>query len=108
MKIILDVCFPQDVLLQGELMDEMFAARLLDVIELNAAPVYVALKRLFGNTHPTKGLKCLLREVFSRLSEKMPSTALLSSRNRLLAITMPEQEGQVEQLTHKEVVAWTT
>lgn len=75
MKSIFETCVPRDEVLQGELKDEMFAARLRDVIEQTADPVYGDPKRFFENTYPTEGLKTLIHEVIGRLSGKAPASS---------------------------------
>lgn len=75
MKPIFDTCTPRAEVLSGDLKDEMFAARLRDVMEGNADPVYRDAKAFFENTYPTEGLKTLVREVLGRLSGKAPSSS---------------------------------
>ncbi|CAN5241144.1 DUF499 domain-containing protein [soil metagenome] len=70
MKTIFDTCTPRPDVLRGELTEDMFAARLRDVIEGNAEPVYQDPSRFFENTYPTEGLRTLVREVLGRLSQK--------------------------------------
>jgi|BarGraNGADG00212_2_1021979.scaffolds.fasta_scaffold03640_6 hypothetical protein len=45
----------------------MFAARLRDVIENRADPVYQDPTRFFENTYPTQGLRTLATEALGRL-----------------------------------------
>ena len=52
----------------------MFAARLKDVMDGKADPVYQDANVFFNNTYPTAGLKTLLREVLGRLTGQMPSS----------------------------------
>ena len=73
MRPIFETCTPRPEVLTGDLRDEMFAARLKDVIEGMADPVYQDPTRFFENTFPTDGLKTLLREVAGRLSGEAPS-----------------------------------
>ncbi|MGI6458648.1 MAG: ATP-binding protein [Candidatus Hydrogenedentales bacterium] len=75
MKTIFETCVPREEVLEGELKDEMFAARLRDVIEQTADPVYGDPQRFFENTYPTEGLKTLIHEVFGRLSGKAPASS---------------------------------
>ncbi|MCK6447147.1 MAG: ATP-binding protein [Planctomycetes bacterium] len=75
MKTIFDTCQPRDEVLTGELRDQMFAARLRDVVEGSADPIYGDAKRFFAGTYPTDGLKTLLREVVGRLSGKEPGNS---------------------------------
>ena len=50
MRTIFETCRPREEVLKGELTDEMFAARLKDVVEGTADPVYGAAARFFDNT----------------------------------------------------------
>lgn len=75
MKAIFDTCVPRDEVLQGELKDDMFAARLRDVIDCTADPVYGDPNRFFENTYPTEGLRSLIRETLGRLSGGAPSSS---------------------------------
>lgn len=70
MKTVFDTCVPRSEVLKGELRDEMFAARLKDVIEGTADDIYGKPRRFFENTYPTAGLKTLVHEVCGRLSGK--------------------------------------
>jgi hypothetical protein len=62
MKTIFDSCEPRTEVLKGELREEIFAARLKDVIEGKADPVYQE------PATSTEGLKLLLDEVLGRLT----------------------------------------
>lgn len=73
MKTIFELTQPRDEVLQGELSEEMFAARLKDVMDGAADPVYQDANLFFSNTYPTAGLKTLLREVLGRLTGRMPA-----------------------------------
>lgn len=73
MRSIFETCTPRPEVLTGDLRDEMFAAKLKDVLEGTADPVYQDPARFFENTFPTDGLKTLLREVAGRLSGESPS-----------------------------------
>jgi hypothetical protein len=75
MKTVLETCKPRTEVLSGDLRDEMFAARLRDVMEGTADPIYRDAKVFFANTYPTEGLKTLVREVLGRLSGKAPSSS---------------------------------
>jgi hypothetical protein len=74
-KNIFETCLPREEVLKGELTDEMFAARLRDVVEGTADPVYGAADRFFDNTFFTGGLTTLLREVAGRLSGAAPTNS---------------------------------
>ena len=73
MKTIFETCTPRNEVLEAELRDEMFAARLRDVMEGNADLIYREAERFFDNTYPTEGLKTLLREALGRLSGEEPT-----------------------------------
>jgi predicted AAA+ superfamily ATPase len=65
---IFQTCLPRPEIEQGELSVELFAAKLRSVVESKAPQVYQDADLFFANTFPTDGIKTLLREVFSRLS----------------------------------------
>ncbi|MGH2538587.1 MAG: ATP-binding protein [Candidatus Promineifilaceae bacterium] len=73
MNTIFELTQPRDEVLQGELNEEMFAARLKDVMDGTAEPVYRDPNPFFSNTYPTAGLRTLLREVLGRLTGQAPS-----------------------------------
>lgn len=75
MRTIFESCVPRDEVLTGELRDEMFAARLRDVIEGTADPIYQDPQVFFDNTFVTEGLRTLSREVVGRLSGKNPGAS---------------------------------
>lgn len=68
METIFSSCMPRREVLQGELREEIFAARLKDVIDGTAEPVYQNPQTFFENTYPTAGLKTLLEEALGRLT----------------------------------------
>jgi predicted AAA+ superfamily ATPase len=70
MKTIFDACEPRPEVLEGELRDDIFAARLRDVIEGRAEDVYGDPAVFFENTYPTQGLRALLTEALGRLTGK--------------------------------------
>jgi hypothetical protein len=72
MQSIFEVCEPRPEVLSGELREEIFAARLRDVLESRADPVYQDAELFFDNTYPTEGLRVVLREVMGRLSGQNP------------------------------------
>ncbi len=88
-KTVFDACVPREEVLQGELKDEMFAARLRDVIEGTANLACSESKRFFENTYPTEGLKTRLREVLDRLSGKAPANSPFIRWKRLSAAARP-------------------
>ena len=73
MKTIFDLATPRDQVLSGELREDMFAARLKDVMDDRADPIYQDPDLFFENTYPTAGLKTLLREVLGRLTGQVPT-----------------------------------
>jgi len=74
MKTIFDSCEPRPQVLKGELREEIFAARLKDVIKSQADPVYQDPVTFFDNTYPTEGLKVLLDEALGRLTGVKPAS----------------------------------
>ena len=68
MHTIFQTCAPRAEVLRGELRDDIFAARLKDVIVGKADAVYQEPSIFFDNTYPTAGLKLLLAEALGRLS----------------------------------------
>ncbi|MBM4398042.1 MAG: ATP-binding protein, partial [Deltaproteobacteria bacterium] len=75
MKTIFETCVPRDEVLQDDLRNEMFAARLKDVVEGSADPLYSSARVFFENTYPTEGLKTLVREVLGRLTGRNPTAS---------------------------------
>jgi hypothetical protein len=73
MNSIFDLTQPRPEVLRGELSEEMFAARLKDVMDGTADPVYGDAADFFSNTYPTDGLRTLLREVLGRLTGETPT-----------------------------------
>lgn len=67
MQTIFDLCTPRNEVLQGELSEDTFAARLKDVMDGSADPVYGDPQTFFDNTYPTAGLKTLLNDSLGRL-----------------------------------------
>ncbi len=67
MKPVYETCVPRDEVLEGRLQEDIFAAKLGDVIRGEAPEVYSDPALFFQNTYPTGGLKTFLREVFGRL-----------------------------------------
>lgn len=68
MRSIFETCTPRDDVLSGELRDDMFAARLGDVIGGHADPIYQDPVRFFLNTYPTDGFRTLLKATLARLA----------------------------------------
>ncbi len=75
MQTIFDGCEPRDEVLRGELKDEIFAARLADVVSGVAEDVYGNPTQYFENTYPTSGLKELLHQAMGRLSGTFPNAS---------------------------------
>ncbi|MCD6328571.1 ATP-binding protein [bacterium] len=75
MHTVFDCCEPRDEVLRGELKDEIFAARLADVVSGKAEDVYGDATQYFENTYPTSGLKELLQEAIGRLSGARPNAS---------------------------------
>ena len=73
MKTIFDLCQPREDVLKGELKEEIFAARLRDVIEGKAVDIYQDPGKFFDNTYPTQGMKILLSTALGRLTGKSPT-----------------------------------
>jgi len=67
MHSIFELCTPRAEVLSGELREDIFAARLKDVMDGTADPVYGDARTFFENTYPTAGLKSLLNGVLGRL-----------------------------------------
>jgi len=73
MRTVFDACEPRPEVLKGELREDIFAARLSDVIRNKADPVYQDPATFFDNTYPTQGLKNLLGEALGRLTGVRPA-----------------------------------
>jgi hypothetical protein len=65
---IFKTCIPRDEVLGGNLSEDVFAAKLKQVVDGNAPLVYQDPNTFFANTFPTNGLKTLISEVFGRLT----------------------------------------
>lgn len=63
-----DICTPRPDVLQGTVTESSFAADLAEVLRNEGPLEYRDAKIFFANTHPTHGLKNLLRHVCARLS----------------------------------------
>jgi hypothetical protein len=68
MKTVYDLCIPRKEVLEGELREDIFAARLKDVMDGKAEYVYGDPDVFFDNTYPTAGLKTLLSDAMGRLT----------------------------------------
>jgi len=65
---IFDLCEPRQDVLMGTISESDFAADLAQVLRGDAPKEYLDPVRFFANTHPTRGLKDLLRNVCLRLT----------------------------------------
>ena len=63
-----DLCVPREDVQRGAIAESDFAADLAQVLRGEAPPDYRDPARFFANTHPTHGLKTLLRAVCERLT----------------------------------------
>jgi len=70
LKTIFDLCTPRTDVLSGYLTEAEFAADLAQVIDGQAPPEYQKSDIFFANTHPTHGLKDLLKNVALRLAHQ--------------------------------------
>ena len=75
MRLVFDACVPRPEVLQGKLTEDIFAARLKDVLDGVAAPVYQNPETFFANTYPTAGLRLLLSEALGRLTGVHPTNS---------------------------------
>ena len=73
LKTVFQTCEPRPEVLTGELREEIFAARLRDVMDGKADPVYQDPPTFFDNTYPTEGLRLLLDEALGRLTGAKPA-----------------------------------
>lgn len=67
MKSLFEICKPRTDIKQGQIKELDFAADLAQVVRGEARPEYQKADLFFANTHPTKGLKDLLKVVCQRL-----------------------------------------
>ncbi len=65
---VFETCIPRDEVLAGKLTDDMFAAKLDKVVDGEAADVYQDPNIFLARTYPTAGLKALLAQVMSRVT----------------------------------------
>ena len=70
MQSIYELCTPRDEVLKGELSEDIFAARLKDVLDGRAELVYGDPETFFDNTYPTSGLKTVISDALGRLTGK--------------------------------------
>lgn len=67
MKTLFEICSPHPDILKGDIREADFAADLAQVINGTAPSEYASPNKFFANTHPTQGLKALLKTVCQRL-----------------------------------------
>ncbi len=67
MKTLFEICSPRPDILKGDIRESDFAADLAQVINGTAPLEYALPDKFFANTHPTQGLKALLKTVCQRL-----------------------------------------
>jgi hypothetical protein len=70
MRSLFEICIPRPDILAGNIKEADFAADLARVINGNAPADYQDPRRFFEHTHPTDGLKNLLKTVCQRLSDR--------------------------------------
>ncbi len=75
MKTLFDICKPRNDILKGSIRESDFAADLAQVIKGEAPDEYKRADLFFANTHPTEGLKQLLKNVCQRLSGQWSAAA---------------------------------
>lgn len=92
MRTIFEACEPRPEVLADELREEIFAARLRDVVEGRADPVYQDPRIFFDNTYPTAGIKLLLEEALGRL------TATRSANNAIIRLETAFGGGKTHNL----------
>lgn len=73
MKTVFDLAVPRSDVLHGELSEDLFAARLHDVMVGQGEAVYRDPDQFFENTYSTEGLKTLMQEVLGRLTGQAPA-----------------------------------
>ena len=67
MKTIFELCTPRKEVTDGNLSQDIFAARLKDVMDGVGEDVYKDARAFFENTFPTSGLKILLTDALGRM-----------------------------------------
>ncbi len=71
-----DICTPREDVRKGRVSEAEFAADLAQVVRGDAPPDYAEPERFLANTHPTRGLRNLLRAVLGRLSGRADHGAI--------------------------------
>ena len=77
MRTVRETCVPRPEVIEGELDDAIFAARLRDVVDGRAPDVYGDARTFFQNTHPAQRLKGLASTVFGRLNDPKEAGSVL-------------------------------
>ncbi len=75
MQRVFETCVPREEVLSGKLTDDMFAAKLEKVIDGQAPPIYQDPNVFLNRTFPTEGLKTLISQVMSRVTDSESSAA---------------------------------
>lgn len=75
MQRVYETCVPRQEVLSGELTDDMFAAKLERVIDGEAPDVYQDPNVFLTRTFPTEGLRTLISQVMSRVTDTASSDA---------------------------------
>ena len=88
---IFDICTPRRGVLKGAISESDFAADLAQVLRGDAPEEYLDPVKFFANTHPTRGLKDLLRNVCLRLA---------GSPDQVAAIFRLDTNTAAERRTH--------
>ncbi len=92
MRALYETCEPRAEVLHGELREELFAARLKDVLDGTADPVYQDPTIFFDNTYLTEGLRTVLREALGRLTGHDPTA------NAVIRLETPFGGGKTHNL----------
>jgi hypothetical protein len=80
MQRVFETCRPRDEVLTGELREEIFAARLKDVMDGKADPVYGGTSVFFPCTYPKSGLKHVLDTALGSLLRAVTDQVLQALR----------------------------
>lgn len=118
MKTLFEICSPRPDILKGNIRESDFAADLAQVINGTAPPEYALPNKFFANTHPTQGLKALLKTVCQRLQGVGGSAVLRldtqyggGKTHSLIALTHAAQGmqgvGNVQEFIEPELVPKT-
>ena len=119
MKTLFEICSPRPDILKGDIRESDFAADLAQVINGTAPPEYTLPNKFFANTHPTQGLKALLKTVCQRLQGVGGSAVLRldtqyggGKTHSLIALTHAAQGMQgvenIQEFIDHELVPTTT